>query len=950
MSEMLARLQPSETLLAWTAHTLLYATIWLAVALVLARLMRRNAALRHALLLAGLCGALAAPAVAWWGSRGLPTWWSPSWPTQNISTPAKESPATIPDVEQRGPSLDELPLPSPPELVDVDSPPVPMPSETTGEHFVATDVNIGALTSPIAAEEALPPPVYDVSATILNENRLESSAEDIIPEVEGATAPEMPDTLPIENRATASDWFRAFLGMNMCAWLAGTAYQLVRLGLAWCGMVHMRRRLRPLTPERMTPLLHDLRAQLGGKPLPEIRVSVRALTPFSCGILRPLVVLPAWMENRVDRAMLRDVLIHELAHLERRDPAVVLSQRLAQALYWPHPLLYRLNRVLDEAREDLCDNHVLAQREATDYSRTLLELTPRLPVHSATVLATGLVTPRRKLEQRISALLDERRNVMTRLPASWACSMGLGFLALTLGLGGVRLWTASAQEISSDTAASESVSEDAVGDEISADDSTDEIFADTLASETTDVGEATSESNEDLFSDSSGESTADVASSASASADASSDSRADYIFGDVGVVEHDSNGKPVLADLEDANPAESSATRHVRQRTTWHGAIHRSDRRGRDLRIALDDYRGLKMGDVVKLYCVAGRGTPGFHGRFRVRVRHGNDFVSVAREKQPKHQPSELHGKDEVFLLLDSFRREASSTAATRQVPVAGRVGETVRIPPPSSQRPSLADFPGDTVVAGAVETRPDLPQPGIAVADSVPAESLPGEVVAPSAPAVPPVATPPAGLPELAAVPPQAVAQSVPRPRTPSTPTPSAAPQRPQDPSLYPPPAEIYDVIDPATSTPAIEPPQNVPSPTDPLVSPVVPNVANPLNVALPKAATPSMEALQWARALSEARLKLRTVEAEFGKAREAQKHQPGAIPELEMHRLATKREVYRLEYSLLKTLLKQSVISAQRNFEFTSAQFKTGELTVRDLHTAEDHMKMLETVLDKF
>ena len=94
---------------------------------------------------------------------------------------------------------------------------------------------------------------------------------------------------------------------------------------------------------------------------------------------------------------------------------MVLVQNLVAALYWPHPLVRILNRELAKAREEVCDNFVLAGTEAPAYSRTLLSLAELVQQPDAMPGSVGFFTDRWKLEHRVAGLLDTRRDRTTFL-------------------------------------------------------------------------------------------------------------------------------------------------------------------------------------------------------------------------------------------------------------------------------------------------------------------------------------------------------------------------------------------------------------------------------------------------------------------------------------------------------------------------------------------------------
>ena len=69
---------------------------------------------------------------------------------------------------------------------------------------------------------------------------------------------------------------------------------------------------------------------------PRILVSGSAhLRRWRSGCWRPIIVLPDRLIGAVSDDEMRDVLLHEMAHVSRRDPLIVLFQELARALYWP---------------------------------------------------------------------------------------------------------------------------------------------------------------------------------------------------------------------------------------------------------------------------------------------------------------------------------------------------------------------------------------------------------------------------------------------------------------------------------------------------------------------------------------------------------------------------------------------------------------------------------------
>jgi beta-lactamase regulating signal transducer with metallopeptidase domain len=207
----------------------------------------------------------------------------------------------------------------------------------------------------------------------------------------------------------------ALLGGLTLLWAVGAVVGLARIAAGWRKVAMIVRSARVLDPVRHGPTLERVRDALGLGTLPPVVVSPEVRGPVAVGLLRPRVLLPEGLAESIASAALRDVLIHEYAHVVRLDAWVGLLQRLAGVLFWPHPLVHYANGQLTRAREEVCDNYVLRCGDGRSYARTLLALTEqRLPLR-ALGPGLGLLGARWTLADRITGLLDERRILMIHM-------------------------------------------------------------------------------------------------------------------------------------------------------------------------------------------------------------------------------------------------------------------------------------------------------------------------------------------------------------------------------------------------------------------------------------------------------------------------------------------------------------------------------------------------------
>ncbi|HKI17836.1 MAG TPA: M56 family metallopeptidase [Isosphaeraceae bacterium] len=279
---------------------------------------------------------------------------------------------------------------------------------------------------------AVTAPNANSSATALNSDSL------IIDLKPGTRSMPEPPATQATNSVTASSPTFAFSWRNVITvtvvtWGVGTLLLFARLFFGLIRLAGFRARCLAMTDQQLIELLSEVTSRLGMATTPRLLSREGIDVPMALGFLRPAIVMPARLE-KIDG--LREILIHEAAHLVRRDPLVGVLQRLAGALFWPHPLIFYLNRSLSRACEEVCDNYVLQFGDRFRYSRVLLALGGTFEQAPSSLAVVALMSSRWDLIDRITGLLDDRRNVMLRArPLSkFATAMLLPTIGLTLGL------------------------------------------------------------------------------------------------------------------------------------------------------------------------------------------------------------------------------------------------------------------------------------------------------------------------------------------------------------------------------------------------------------------------------------------------------------------------------------------------------------------------------------
>jgi bla regulator protein blaR1 len=137
-------------------------------------------------------------------------------------------------------------------------------------------------------------------------------------------------------------------------------------------------------------------------PLP-VRSSSGLLEPGVVGLWRPVLLVPAGIENRLTPSQLTAVLAHEVCHVARHDNLTSAIHMVVEAVFWFHPLVWWVGARLVEERERACDEHVLRVcGEPTAYAESILTVC-KLYVESPLACVSGVTGS--GLKKRIAAIM-----------------------------------------------------------------------------------------------------------------------------------------------------------------------------------------------------------------------------------------------------------------------------------------------------------------------------------------------------------------------------------------------------------------------------------------------------------------------------------------------------------------------------------------------------------------
>ena len=377
----LAFVNLSDWSLIWGLNVLVQSALVAAVSLLISTALVRQSAIRHGVLFSGLLLVMLTPLTAGalqWSGRGLVSvTLSDRTSVQDLAT------GTSPQTRKNSSEVSPLTAAQWRSLAFDDrvaSGEKELPADPLGTSPLHAPTEESELT---AASTAIPPTSGQISA----------------------------DTL-------AGRLIRKCMPPLLAVWSIGAILLLIRLWIGWGRLAMILSTARPNTdPELAEALVRATRslpaaARSQGS---ELVVSNRVTGPLAAGFWRPRILIPERLIGQITPDHARDIVLHELAHIVRRDQFVVLIQNLVAALFWIHPLVCWLNRCLAQSREEICDNHVLRATDRTAYSRNLLTLAQMIQPVRPLQGTVGLFNSHWRLEQRVAGLLDAKRNLGTHM-------------------------------------------------------------------------------------------------------------------------------------------------------------------------------------------------------------------------------------------------------------------------------------------------------------------------------------------------------------------------------------------------------------------------------------------------------------------------------------------------------------------------------------------------------
>lgn len=217
---------------------------------------------------------------------------------------------------------------------------------------------------------------YAVEKQALKE-RVITSPDGMTEEIKALLAPAVDSTLEKPSKSHLK-WMnlKVIIQSNFplvfTLWLIGILFFLLRMA---GGMVYLqrlsKRQLVPFEPawqQKADALINSLAVS---KPV-QVCQSYLAKVPMVIGHLKPVVLIPVSIFTGLSDKEIEAIIAHELAHIKRNDYLFNILQAIIETLFFFHPAVWIVSRIIRDEREHSCDDMAItATGDKLNYIKAL---------------------------------------------------------------------------------------------------------------------------------------------------------------------------------------------------------------------------------------------------------------------------------------------------------------------------------------------------------------------------------------------------------------------------------------------------------------------------------------------------------------------------------------------------------------------------------------------------
>jgi beta-lactamase regulating signal transducer with metallopeptidase domain len=218
-------------------------------------------------------------------------------------------------------------------------------------------------------------------------------------------------------------------------WLIGAVllglYTLFRNMRFWIRI----KKLPMLIDREVLDLLEECRTRMKINTIAGITITDLVESPAMFGYLRPRLLLPQGVLEKLTKAELTFIFMHELGHLKRHDIGISWIITFLQVFHWFNPFVWLAFYQMRIDQESACDASVLSKirhNQSKDYADTIIGFLEKFCQNSQLPAMAGIIENKSQMKRRIAMIVRYRKSTKKITIAAVIMLLVTGFAFYTL--------------------------------------------------------------------------------------------------------------------------------------------------------------------------------------------------------------------------------------------------------------------------------------------------------------------------------------------------------------------------------------------------------------------------------------------------------------------------------------------------------------------------------------
>jgi bla regulator protein BlaR1 len=213
------------------------------------------------------------------------------------------------------------------------------------------------------------------------------------------------------------DYFNTHASLIVLIWFVIFIARLIKL-TADLAYVQRLKNYKTYSPsQKWKDKIEELVLKLGIRKKIQLLESGIVKVPVVMGVLKPVILLPIGLLAHLPADEIEAILLHELAHIQRKDYFMNLLQSFAETLFFFNPALMWLSSMIREERENCCDDIAISvTNNKTKFINALIAFQEYN--FSTNSYAMGFPGKKNQLLNRVKRIISDRNKTLNTMEKS----------------------------------------------------------------------------------------------------------------------------------------------------------------------------------------------------------------------------------------------------------------------------------------------------------------------------------------------------------------------------------------------------------------------------------------------------------------------------------------------------------------------------------------------------